>query len=588
MKRTREIEKESEIKSAIEELSMLIKLKPTGDNHDRTTVHIPTKPFIYVCSLVIQVLDKIGPTMTVLRQDIDQNIQRLKMLCDSDPSMYSNLVEILKKEANEGGARKGASCSKASVWLARSLDFTVALLQRLVADPGQEMEKLVEESYNITLKPWHGWISSAAYKVALKLVPDNKTLINLLMPKDETYDTLKEDMQTLISLLVPFLEEIHSVLVPWPLPPSLALQGLVVRVCVELLATFQENMSSSEVNTAKQFHSLSWLLSRYLSGIMNIYANNTKAFKSYPRGDFDLESGTLRRSRKSKNSSLHPSKMIKCFANRLNYFYKLHPFLLFFISLSFGVTILIVLFLYESRHRTMNDFGKLDLGLNDYPFANLSNLVMVAGHSVYTSSCGKVDREDSWFLESYQKHPGQAATFVAHIQEGVEIVSKDDGALLLFSGGETRKNAGPRSEAQSYWAVAESKGWFSNEESVRWRALTEEHARDSFENLLFSVCRFRELTGKYPQNITVVSYDFKGERFANLHRSAISFPESRFFYAGTPASSTSKEAALKGESLVRSQFQEDPYGCKGENPSNVRGIMNIGSPYLGCAAASST
>ncbi|XP_061970197.1 glycolipid transfer protein 3-like isoform X2 [Populus nigra] len=213
MKRTREIEKGSEIKSAIEELSMLIKLKPTGDNHDRTTVHIPTRPFMYVCNLVIQVLDKIGPTMTVLRQDIDQNIQRLKMLCDSDPSMYSNLVEILKKEADEGGARKGASCSKASVWLARSLDFTVALLERLVADPGQEMEKLVEESYNVTLKPWHGWISSAAYKVALKLVPDNKTLIDLLMPKDETSDTLKEDVQTLISLLVPFLEEIHSVLI---------------------------------------------------------------------------------------------------------------------------------------------------------------------------------------------------------------------------------------------------------------------------------------------------------------------------------------------------------------------------------------
>lgn len=154
------------------------------------------------------------------------------------------------------------------IFLPRSLDFTVALLQRLVADPGQEMEKLLEESYNITLKPWHGWISSAAYKVliwalllsffvsqnlntaavtygihvsyellkpilnwqinnvlqvALKLVPDSKTLINLLMPEDETYDTLKEDVQTLISLLVPFLEEIHSVLVShqidvsWPL-----------------------------------------------------------------------------------------------------------------------------------------------------------------------------------------------------------------------------------------------------------------------------------------------------------------------------------------------------------------------------------
>ena len=56
MKRAREIEKGSEIKSATEELSMLIKLKPTVDNHDGTTVHIPTRPFIYVCNLVIQVL----------------------------------------------------------------------------------------------------------------------------------------------------------------------------------------------------------------------------------------------------------------------------------------------------------------------------------------------------------------------------------------------------------------------------------------------------------------------------------------------------------------------------------------------------
>jgi hypothetical protein len=47
------------------------------------------------------------------------------MLCDSDPSMYSNLVEILKKEADEGGARKGASCSKASVWLARYRQLSV-------------------------------------------------------------------------------------------------------------------------------------------------------------------------------------------------------------------------------------------------------------------------------------------------------------------------------------------------------------------------------------------------------------------------------------------------------------------------------
>ncbi|CAN6555704.1 unnamed protein product [Malus baccata var. baccata] len=288
-----------------------------------------------------------------------------------------------------------------------------------------------------------------------------------------------------------------------------------------------------------------------------------KSFVAYPSGEFDLESGTFRKPRKHRRSPLLPIKMIRYIGNRMQYYCKLRPLLVFILSLSVGVSILILLSLYESRYQMTNNYQKYDLGSSSYPLPNLQNLVMVAGHSVYaSSSCGKVDKEDSWFLESYQKNPGQAATFVAHIQEGIEVAAKDNRALLLFSGGETRRDAGPRSEAQSYWAVAESKGWFGQED-LRSRTLTEEHARDSFENLLFSVCRFRELTGTYPQNITVISYDFKEERFAHLHRAAIGFPESRFFYVGTPAISTAKEAARKEEAVVRTQFQEDPYGCRG-------------------------
>ncbi|KAK9023646.1 hypothetical protein V6N11_003854 [Hibiscus sabdariffa] len=220
------METKSEVRSAIEELSMLTKAQPAAAAGDVNLdlAHIPTKPFLHVCTLILQVLDKIGPTMAVLRQDIHQNIQRLEILFESDPTKYSNLIEMLKKEESEGNARKGSSCSKAFLWLTRSMDFMVALLQRLVKEPGQNMEQAVQESYNVTLKPRHGWISSAAFKdclelyfiytfyVALKLVPDNKTFTSLLMTKDQNYDNLKEDMQTLISLLVPLLEQIHSIL----------------------------------------------------------------------------------------------------------------------------------------------------------------------------------------------------------------------------------------------------------------------------------------------------------------------------------------------------------------------------------------
>ncbi|KAM3361100.1 glycolipid transfer protein 3 [Capsicum galapagoense] len=227
MKRKRDMEIEStEIRSGIEELSMMqllkVKLvKPDQetdanhqDIHDNNIFnsHIPTMPFLSLSNLVLQVLDKIGPTMAVLRQDIYQNIQRLEKVHDTDPALYSNMVEILKKEISEGKATKGPSCCKALLWLTRSLDFTFALLQLLAEDLERNMVQAVQEAYTNTLKPWHGWISSAAFKVALKLLPDSKGLITILMGKDKNKDEFKKELRTFISLLAPLLKEIHDVL----------------------------------------------------------------------------------------------------------------------------------------------------------------------------------------------------------------------------------------------------------------------------------------------------------------------------------------------------------------------------------------
>ncbi|KAI3993730.1 hypothetical protein MKX01_002743 [Papaver californicum] len=181
---------------------------------DHIHIHIPTKSFLHVCRfLLLQVLDKVGPTMAVLRQDVHQNIQRLDKLHDMDPSTYKNVIGILKKETREGTSRKTHSCTRALVWLTRSMDFTVSLLEKLCKEPDGNLKKAVEESYEVTLKPWHRWISTAAYQVALRLVPgDAKTFINLLMAQDEDYDDLKEEIQSLVSLLKPILDEIHCIL----------------------------------------------------------------------------------------------------------------------------------------------------------------------------------------------------------------------------------------------------------------------------------------------------------------------------------------------------------------------------------------
>lgn len=66
------------------------------------------------------------------------------------------------------------------------------------------------------------------------------------------------------------------------------------------------------------------------------------------------------------------------------------------------------------------------------------------------------------------------------------------------------------------------------------RATIEDAALDSYQNVLFSIARFRELTGVYPSRITVVGHNFKRRRFEQLHRVALRWPEVRFAYEGVP------------------------------------------------------
>ena len=68
--------------------------------------------------------------------------------------------------------------------------------------------------------------------------------------------------------------------------------------------------------------------------------------------------------------------------------------------------------------------------------------------------------------------PGQVHSFIEHIQEGIAQAEADATALLLFSGGPTRKAAGPRSEAEGYWLVAEAADWWGHSH-IRERAYTE-------------------------------------------------------------------------------------------------------------------
>ena len=238
---------------------------------------------------------------------------------------------------------------------------------------------------------------------------------------------------------------------------------------------------------------------------------------------------------------------------------------------------------YSNNNKNTNKYHHylLDGEDNMFPFPEYDNLVIVTGHSVYSGSdYMRAGEENSWFLEEYQMHAGTANALVEQIKVGVETAARDGKAILLFSGGKTRKLGGQVSEGSSYWQVSRAYNWFG-EMSVEKRAFTEEYARDSFENLMFSMCRFYELTGKYPMKTTVVGYDFKRERFEELHAKALKIPSVRFAFVGTPEVMSFKKQFVEGEVKVRSLFEKDAYGCEAplSEKRKLRDPFAVGAPY---------
>jgi hypothetical protein len=192
------------------------------------------------------------------------------------------------------------------------------------------------------------------------------------------------------------------------------------------------------------------------------------------------------------------------------------------------------------------------------PGEKFDHLVLVPGHAVW-DLVGDPLADASWNLRDFQR--GEPRFYLEHIRRGVILAADDPNALLVFSGGQTSPDSGPCSEALGYWKLAEHFGWWRLIE-VRPRAITEEFAGDSLENVLYSICRFREFTGEWPQRISVAGWGFKAERFTDFHRPALRFPCSRFHYLAVN-DPEDLAAAEREEAATRARFGEEPYGGAG-------------------------
>ncbi|KAJ4483677.1 hypothetical protein J3R30DRAFT_3836699 [Lentinula aciculospora] len=190
---------------------------------------------------------------------------------------------------------------------------------------------------------------------------------------------------------------------------------------------------------------------------------------------------------------------------------------------------------------------------------NIDHLIVVPGHAIWNGASAENRLNESlWTLEPYQRNSGRIQAFYQHIAHASKLSLQDKHSLVVFSGGQTRRET-TTTEAESYMRLAMQANLLPHDFI---RATTENYALDSHQNLLFSIARFHEYTGAYPVRITVVGYEMKRKRFADLHRVAVRWAEHRFEYIGIDSDDLQEnDIAQEGEMKTYMETSNDMYHC---------------------------
>ncbi|KAF2193495.1 hypothetical protein K469DRAFT_712256 [Zopfia rhizophila CBS 207.26] len=243
----------------------------------------------------------------------------------------------------------------------------------------------------------------------------------------------------------------------------------------------------------------------------------------------------------------------------------------------------------ENGHQSTNipNFAHPHHAIPPRSFDGVDNLIIVCCHAIFHPNASSPSfplstpyDERNWHLAPFQKSdprtgkPGEHETFLSHISAGLDVLaigSWADTSILVLSGGVTKKTLTSLSEARSYYNAALAQALSEGHKHggrVRklfddGRILLEEHATDSFQNLLFSILLFWRTTGAYPKRIRVITHAFKAKRFLDLHAPAIRWPVDRIRVQGIdPAmSSVEYDDTVKGEERFGyGLWREDPLG----------------------------
>lgn len=241
-----------------------------------------------------------------------------------------------------------------------------------------------------------------------------------------------------------------------------------------------------------------------------------------------------------KNAMLRINQLItNIHRHRVIYFSSLAVLIVIFSI--FGLSNDAIFEIPPSQTETPSLFSDSSFKMDDIqssPISNIQNLIILPCHSVFAPELNPnfvegdkknmfkaAENKENWILEDFQLESNDQISFLKHLELSLfELYSNIENSALVISGGFTKSQV-EKSESSSYLELLKSTKVFEQSPNFKLdkNILLEEYARDSYENVLYSIITFYKKFNKFPKRITIVSLIFKRERFLTSHLTTLGY-----------------------------------------------------------------
>ncbi|XP_017034685.1 glycolipid transfer protein [Drosophila kikkawai] len=159
-----------------------------------TSDKLETQAFLAAAKEIVTVIESFGKLFTPVISDMNGNINKLTKAYGADVLKYQYLEDLIVLNVNVDDF-----AANALLWLKRGLQLICTFFENIYNDAGakEALKQHLQDAYERTLKPYHGFIVQNTIKIIYSWVPTRSQLLGQGAAQAENIEVMTSYLPTM-------------------------------------------------------------------------------------------------------------------------------------------------------------------------------------------------------------------------------------------------------------------------------------------------------------------------------------------------------------------------------------------------------